>query len=223
MSHPSPAADLTLDAFLARARSGLYPAPSDAVFDPNTGKAWGRSDFDLNPELIADLAVMDPPRPAAVLVPIVARAELTVLFTRRTAHLSTHAGQVSFPGGRADPEDASPIDTAMREADEEIGLKRTFIEPLGYLDSYRTGTGYRIDPVVALVSPDHTLDLNAHEVAAAFEVPLAFLMDPTNHHRHQREWRGRQRTYYAMPFGDHYIWGATAGMIVNLYERLFAR
>lgn len=222
MSH-APADSLSLEAFLARARAGLYPAPSDAVFDPRTGKAWGRGDFDLNPDLVADLAVMEPPRPAAVLVPIVTRAELMVLLTRRTAHLSTHAGQISFPGGRMDPEDATPIDTAMREAQEEIGLDRRHIEPLGYLDSYRTGTGYRIDPVVALVSPDHTLAINEHEVAAAFEVPLAFLMNPANHHRHEREWRGRRRSYYAMPFGEHYIWGATAGMIVNLHERLFPR
>jgi 8-oxo-dGTP pyrophosphatase MutT (NUDIX family) len=211
-----------LPGFTARARKGLFGAPSEAIFDPRTGKAWGRSDFDLNPDLVADLAVMEPPRPAAVLVPIVARDELTVLLTRRTPHLKTHAGQVSFPGGRMDPEDASPIDTALREAEEEIGLSRSHVRPLGYLDSYRTGTGFRIDPVVALVAPDHRLVLNAEEVDAAFEVPLAFLMNPANHQRHEREWRGRQRSFYAMPYGDHYIWGATAGMIVNLYERLFA-
>jgi len=209
--------------FLARARAGLHASPSDALFDPRTGRSWGRSDFDLNPDLLADLALMDPPRPAAVLVPVVVRETLTVLLTQRTAHLSKHAGQISFPGGRVDAEDETPLHAALREAEEEIGLERSFVEPLGYLDSYRTGTGYRITPVVALVAPEHTLALNADEVDAAFEVPLAFLMNPANHHRHEREWRGRQRAFYAMPFGERYIWGATAGMIVNMHERLFAR
>jgi len=168
------------------------------------------------------LALMDAPRPAAVLVPVVVRETLTVLLTQRTAHLSTHAGQISFPGGRVDAEDETPVHAALREAEEEIGLDRRFVEPLGFLDSYRTGTGYRIMPVVALVAAEHTLALNSDEVDAAFEVPLAFLMNPANHQRHEREWRGRQRAFYAMPFGERYIWGATAGMIVNMHERLFA-
>lgn len=213
----------TLADFRERARQTLHKEPSTAIFDPRTGRSWERGDYDLNPELVADLAVMDPPRPAAVLVPVVARPELTILLTRRTAHLKNHAGQVSFPGGRVDPGDATPVDTALREAEEEIGLPRSAVEPLGYLDSYRTGTGFRVNPVVALVAADHRLVLNADEVDAAFEVPLAFLMDPANHQRHEREWRGRRRAYYAMPYGDHYIWGATAGMLVNLYERLYAR
>ncbi len=207
--------------FRARAAAVLHRAPSDSLFDARTGRSWGPSDFDLNPEMLAEFGGMDPPRPAAVLVPIVMRGELTVLFTVRTEHLASHAGQISFPGGKIDEGDADATATALREAEEEIGLDPALVEPLGYLDSYRTGTGYRINPVVALVRPDFRLELNAGEVAEVFEAPLSFLMNPENHQLHQREWRGRQRHYYAMAFGEHYIWGATAGMIKNLQTRLF--
>jgi 8-oxo-dGTP pyrophosphatase MutT (NUDIX family) len=215
-------ASWTADALRQRAQDRLLPTPGDAVFDPRTGRSLGRSDWDLNPEFVSDLAAMPPPRPAAVLVPIVARAELTVLFTLRTNTLSNHAGQIAFPGGRADPEDTSAVATAMREAREEIGLDPHLIEPIGFLDGYRTGTGFHITPVVALVRPDFTLTLAQAEVAAAFEVPLAFLMDATNHQREEREWRGRQRAFYAITYDQRYIWGATAGMIKNLHERLVA-
>ena len=208
--------------FRALARRKLQAAPSDAIFDPRTGRSWGRSDFDLNPELLADLAVMEPPRPAAVLVPVVAHAELTVLLTQRTQNLPTHAGQIAFPGGKMEPKDADPVATALREAQEEIGLDPGFVEPLGFLDSYRSGTGFHIMPVVALVQPGFTLSPDPAEVADAFEVPLSFLMDPQNHQQHAREWRGRQRYFYAIPYGERYIWGATAGMIRNMHERLFA-
>src|ERR671938_295638 len=130
--------------FRAVAARRLHQAPSDAIFDPRSGKSLGPSDWDLNPELASDLALMDPPRAAAVLVPLVAHAELTVLFTIRTDHLPTHAGQVAFPGGKMEEGDASPVDTALREAEEEIGLSRTRIEPVGFLDSYRTGKGFHI-------------------------------------------------------------------------------
>jgi 8-oxo-dGTP pyrophosphatase MutT (NUDIX family) len=166
---------------------------------------------------------MEPPRAAAVLVPIVPRRELTVLFTQRTETLSKHAGQISFPGGRVDPEDASPVETALREAEEEVGLARAHVEPIGFLDGYRTGTGYYVTPVVALVRPAFTLSLQANEVAEAFEVPLSFLMDEANHQKHARVWRGRSRSYWAMPYGERYIWGATAGMLKNLHFRLLAR
>jgi 8-oxo-dGTP pyrophosphatase MutT (NUDIX family) len=209
--------------FRARATACLHPTPSDRIFDPRTGRAWERSDWDLNPEMLADFAVMEPARAAAVLVPIVMRSELTVLLTERTAHLATHAGQIAFPGGKVDATDPDPVHTALREAEEEIGLARTLVEPIGFLDAYRTGTGFLVTPVVALIKPDFELTLEPGEVAAAFEVPLAFLMDPANHKRHSREWRGRQRHYYAMPFGDRYIWGATAGMLKNLHERLYER
>lgn len=203
------------------ARERLHRAPSEAIFDPRTGRSWSRGDFDLNPELVADLAAMAPPRPAAVLVPIVARPELSVLLTVRTDHLPTHAGQIAFPGGKMEKVDSGPVATALRESAEEIGLGAEYIEPLGFLDSYRSGTGFHIMPLVALVQPRFTLTPDASEVADTFEVPLSFLMDPANHQQHSREWRGRQRQFYAIPFGNRYIWGATAGMIKNLHERLF--
>lgn len=218
MSAPS---NLSADEFRALSLSRLLAEPSEAIFDPRSEKSWSPSDFDLNPDMVADFAVMDEARAAAVLIPIVARPELTVLLTQRTESLSTHAGQIAFPGGRVDEGDASVVDAALREAEEEIGLDRRFVEPLGFIDSYRTGTGYRIAPVVALVRPEFVLQLNPHEVVEAFEVPLSFLMDLTNHQRHSREWRGRQRDFYAMPFGERYIWGATAGMLKNMHLRLF--
>lgn len=219
--HPVPPTIYTEPEFRVRATSRLFHSPSESVFDPRTGRAWLRSDWDLNPEMLADFEVMAPPRPAAVLVPVIARPELTVLLTERTAHLSTHAGQIAFPGGKVEASDIDAVHTALREAEEEIGLSRTLVEPLGFLDGYRTGTGFLVTPVVALVKPDFVLALDPGEVASTFEVPLAFLMDPANHKHHSRPWRGRERHYYAMPFGDHYIWGATAGMLKNLHERLY--
>jgi 8-oxo-dGTP pyrophosphatase MutT (NUDIX family) len=212
----------TIDALRTAARSKLLTAPGDTIFDPRSGRALGRGDWDLNPELARDLAAMETPRPAAVLVPIIARDELTVLLTQRTETLRKHAGQISFPGGRVDDEDGTPVETALREAEEEIGLDRRFVEPIGFLDGYRTGTGFSITPVVAIVSPAFSLQLAEAEVADAFEVPLAFLMDPTNHQTEAREWRGLMRSFWAMPYGERYIWGATAGMLKNLHERLTA-
>jgi 8-oxo-dGTP pyrophosphatase MutT (NUDIX family) len=160
-------------------------------------------------------------RPAAVLVPVVSRAgELTVLFTKRTAHLQDHAGQISFPGGRAEPGDTSPGDTALRETSEEIGLAPDRVEILGRLTDYTTVTGYRVTPVIGLVTPPFDLTLDAFEVAEAFEVPLAFLLDPANHQRNLVRHDGRERHYYAMPYGPYYIWGATAGMLMNLFAYL---
>ncbi len=162
-----------------------------------------------------------PPRPAAVLVPLVLRETVTVLLTQRTEHLKAHAGQIAFPGGKVEDGDTGPADTALREAHEEIGLARAFVEPIGYLDAYRSGTGFRITPVVALVEPGFTLSPDPEEVAHVFEVPLAFLMDKANHQLHTRARNGRERTFYAMPYGDHFIWGVTAGILRNMHERLF--
>jgi 8-oxo-dGTP pyrophosphatase MutT (NUDIX family) len=219
---PALSAWFTEQDFRAVALRALRPQPSDDIFDPRTGTAWAPSDFDLNPDMLADFAVMEPARPAAVLIPLIAREELTVLLTERSAKLKAHAGQISFPGGRIDPEDASPTAAALREAEEEIGLDRRYVEPLGFIDSYRTGTGYRVMPLVAFVQPGFSLQLNPGEVESAFEVPLRFLMDPANHQKHTREWRGRERSFYAMPYGERYIWGATAGMLKNLHSRLVA-
>ena len=162
-----------------------------------------------------------PLTPAAVLFPIVLRDNgQTVLLTQRTAHLKDHAGQISFPGGRVEEEDQSPVHTALRETEEEIGLARKHVEVLGFLPEYRTGTGFRVTPVVALVTPPFDLALDPFEVAEAFEVPLAFLLDPANHKRHSLHYRGALRHFFAMPYGDYFIWGATAGMIRSLTERL---
>jgi 8-oxo-dGTP pyrophosphatase MutT (NUDIX family) len=193
-----------------------------AIFDPRSGQALGPSDWDLNPEFKGDLAVMPPPRPAAVLVPVMLRPALTVLFTQRSHALQHHAGQISFPGGRVEGGDTSALDAALREAREEIGLPAANVEPLGYLDSYRTGSGFQIVPVVGLVQPGFTVALDAGEVSDVFEVPLEFLLDPANHRKDSREWRGRERYFYAMPWRERYIWGATAGVLRNMQQRLFA-
>ncbi len=162
---------------------------------------------------------------ASVLVPLVLHDRgLTVLLTERTTHLSSHSGQIAFPGGKADPEDSSATDTALREAEEEIGLDRHYVEVLGSLPIYTTGSAFIVTPVVALVSADYAMTLNPHEVADAFEVPLDFLMDPANHRRHAVEWAGSRREWFSMPYNDtseeRFIWGATAGMLRNLYRFL---
>ncbi len=160
--------------------------------------------------------------PAAVLFPIVLRAEApTVMLTQRTAHLRDHAGQISFPGGRIEPEDPSVLHAALREAEEEVGLAPEQVRVVGYLPEYRTSTGFSVTPVVGLVTPPFSVRPDPFEVAEVFEVPLSFLLDPANHQRHEVHWRGRLRQYYAMPYGDYFIWGATAGMIVSL-SRLLA-
>lgn len=190
----------------------------------------------INPDLLRSVLLSMPPdgeavvedgalatnlTPAAVLFPIVRRREGdTVLLTRRTAHLRDHAGQVSFPGGRVETQDGSPLETALRETKEEIGLHRRHIEVLGYLPEYRTGTGFSVIPVVALVEPPFELQPDSFEVAEVFEVPLAFLLDQNNHQRHTVHLRGALRHYFAMPYENYFIWGATAGMIRSLSERL---
>jgi len=148
--------------------------------------------------------------------------EATVLLTKRTEKLRSHSGQIAFPGGRIDPEDATPEHAALREAEEEIGLDATFIEVIGRMPDYLTGSGYRIAPVLATVRPGFLLTINEDEVDDAFEVPLRFLMDPANHRRESRMWQERERFFYTMPHGERYIWGVTAGILRTLYERLYA-
>jgi 8-oxo-dGTP pyrophosphatase MutT (NUDIX family) len=179
-----------------------------------------RGDLDLDPATW-ERAGVKATRQAAVLIPVVDRTELTVILTVRTPDLTSHAGQIAFPGGKIDPHDASPVAAALREANEEIGLVPARVEPLGYLDLYLTFSGFRILPTVARVEPNYALSLNRAEVSDAFEVPLEFLMRPDNHQRRNRDWNGITRHYYAMPYQDHYIWGATAGILRNLYERLY--
>lgn len=199
------------DVFLQRARSGLLTEPP---------ASWDASDDDMNVK-----ARMIPegikPKLASVLVPLLCRGDdLHVLLTQRTAHLSKHAGQIAFPGGRRD-DGETPVQAALRETQEETGIDPGFVTPLGYLDGYLTVTGYLVNPVVGLVSEGYTLAPHDHEVADIFDVPLSFLMTAANRETHTREWQGLTRRYYAYPFGERYIWGATAGMIKNMGDMLY--
>jgi 8-oxo-dGTP pyrophosphatase MutT (NUDIX family) len=206
--------------FYDRVRSRLsFDVPAGLV-DPNIIPESGDPGTDRMLEIIAR---EQPVRPAAVLIPVVDHDEPTVLLTQRSAHLNEHAGQIAFPGGKIDATDRSPLDAALREAEEEVGLDRSFVDPIGYLDLYGTGFGFRILPTVARVKPGFKLTINHSEVDDAFEVPLSFLMNPANHQLHSKEFRGMERSYYAMPFAERYIWGATAGILRVLYERIYLK
>lgn len=204
-------AEFSFEDFQARAGQRLLSAPA---------LGWNRSDDDMN-----ERARMIPegitPKPAAVLIPIVCRAEgPTVLLTQRHAYLSKHGGQIAFPGGRMDAGETA-LAAALREASEETGLGADFISPLGYLDGYLTITQYLVTPVVALVREGFSLQAQPDEVDDIFEVPLEFLMKTENRQTQSREWKGMTRHFYVYPHGERYIWGATAGMIKNLYDRLY--
>jgi len=176
-----------------------------------------RGDHALNPSI----SPLEPLKPAAVLVPLMDRPEgLAVLLTQRTAHLAHHAGQISFPGGHIEPDDGGPLETALRETEEEVGLDRRHVSVIGHLDTYVTRTGFVVMPVVGIVEPPFDVSPDPHEVAEVFEVPLAFFLDPANHHRHSAEFNGVVRHFHAMPYGRHYVWGATADMLLNLYQVL---
>ena len=204
--------------FTARALRNLRREPPGFL----ERRADLKGDHSLDPESWPDLHTGVPPRVAGVLVAVVMhRAGAAVLLTERASGLRQHSGQIAFPGGKMDPEDSTPLETALREAEEEIGLDRRHVRPLGYLDAYLSGTNFFVVPALALVEPGFALQVNPHEVACAFEVPLDFLMDERNHELHAREWNGRIRTYYAMPFRDRYIWGVTAGILRNMHEKLY--
>lgn len=197
--------------FLRRAEQRLLKVPA---------QTWNRSDDDMN----AKAQMIDhgkSAKPAAVLVPIVLRDEATVLLTERHKDLSNHAGQISFPGGRID-NDETPLEAALREADEETAIAANHIKPIGYLDCYLTVTNYLVTPVVATVETGFSTKAQASEVASIFEVPLSFLMDVKNCQTHTREWKGLERRYYVYQYGPHHIWGATAGMIRNLHDIIYA-
>jgi 8-oxo-dGTP pyrophosphatase MutT (NUDIX family) len=200
------------EVFFARAAARL-----DA--EPRRQEPESLGDHHLNPDLPADGINF---RDAAVLIPVVARQpEASVLLTQRTPHLMAHAGQIAFPGGKVDAGDPTPAAAALREAEEEIGLRRALVEPIGYLSPYLTRTGFRIVPVLGRVDPDHRLTINPEEVVDAFEVPLSFLMSPDNHRRGSRMFKGELRYFYEMPFNERYIWGITAGIIRGLYQRIY--
>ena len=203
---------------------GSLPSVPPERLTPHALRERFASAGDWEPELVGDgrlIVDRGAPAPASVLVPLVDRAQgLQVLLTRRTDHLRDHAGQISFPGGRAETHDADAAATALREAREEIGLAHERVDVIGRLPEYATVTHYLVTPVVAIVAPPFELALERGEVAEAFEVPLTFLLDARNHERHSREYRGTTRHFWAMPYNDYYIWGATAGMLRNLYNRL---
>lgn len=209
---------VTATPMLDKLRRRLQPVPPLSEIPRDYG-AVAKGDFQLNPNFTP--LRPGPLMPAAVLVPVVGYQDgERVILTKRTAHLSNHAGQISFPGGRIDPDDPDVIATALRETEEEIGLDRSHVSVLGALDAYVTGTGFVVVPVVGLVRPGFTLKPQQHEVAEIFEVPFEFLMDRRNHQRHKGVFNGVERQWWAMPYNDKYIWGATAGMLRNLHDLL---
>jgi 8-oxo-dGTP pyrophosphatase MutT (NUDIX family) len=218
MQETAAAAAVSAAEFFARAQARLTLEVPPGLADPNVTPK--RGDHDADP-VMRKIAELRPIRPAAVLVGVVDHSEPTVLLTQRAQHLPDHPGQVSFPGGKIDPSDENPLASALREAEEEIGLARAHVSPIGYLDLYMTTLGYRIVPVIARVTPGFALTLNTAEVDNVFEVPLSFLMDQANVQRHARDWQGMTRHYYAITFGERYIWGVTAGILRNLYDRIY--
>lgn len=211
-------APLTAPEFFARVRERLTLDTPAGLTDPSVTPV--RGDHDADP-VMQKISEVRPIRPAAVLIAVVDHPEPTVLLTQRAQHLPDHPGQISFPGGKIDKADADPTAAALREAEEEVGLRRELVDPLGYLDLYMTTLGYRIVPVIARVEPGFALTLNTSEVDVAFEVPLAFLMADANMERHSRQWQGIERHYYAITFGERYIWGVTAGILRNMRERIY--
>jgi 8-oxo-dGTP pyrophosphatase MutT (NUDIX family) len=214
----APAGDLSADEIRRRINTAQHGVGRRSSMGALPIAPGVRGDHDLNPDLKLEL----PLTPAAVLVPLVLRPEgTTVLLTQRTDHLNAHAGQIAFPGGRLDPEDKDAAAAALRETEEEIGLSRAHVEIVGRLDTYVVRTRFEVTPVIGLVTPPFILSLHDFEVAEVFEVPLSFILDPRNHQRGTRlDEKGNQRRFWSIPYQGHNVWGATAGMLVNLYEIL---
>lgn len=205
-------------AWIERRFDGRRMVPAEASIPGDYATA--RGDHALN----SGMEPLQPLKPAAVLVPLIDRAdELTVLFTQRTSHLAHHAGQVSFPGGHIEPDDEGPADTALREMEEEVGIDRGRVDVIGSLETYITRTGFVVVPVVGIVNPPFAVRPDPHEVAEVFEVPLEFLLDRANHQRCSTDFEGVTRYFWAMPYRGYYIWGATAGMLVSLCDVLDCR
>jgi 8-oxo-dGTP pyrophosphatase MutT (NUDIX family) len=204
--------------FFRRAAARLSLHPPETLTHPPVRYF---DDHDGDPGVMAAIAAMRRLRTAAVLVPIIARAEPTVLFTRRTGHLTDHASQIAFPGGKMEVNDATPAAAALREAEEEIALDRSFVEPIGYLDVHVTPSGYCIVPTLARVREGFALQVSPGEVASAFEVPLAFLMAPQNYERQQAQWNQLSTSVSAIRLEEDKIWGVTAAILRNLCERIY--
>ena len=201
------------------------PKPPAAHLEPHAIAARFARQHDWTPDVRKEAKFIDrAPAHASVLIPLVQRERLSVLLTLRPTHMNSHSGQIAFPGGKADPEDRDAIATALREAEEEVGLEPEFVDVIGTMPIYTTGSAFIVTPVVALVHPGFRLKVNADEVADVFEVPLDFLMDPANHRHHVVDWGGEQRRWMSMPYMDgnteRFIWGATAGMLRNFYRFL---
>ncbi len=205
---------------LERIDNNLNKEISEDAYNPSDIR---NGDHVLNTDISDAPRLVENIRPAAVLVPIVKyRQELNILLTLRSDHLPSHAGQVAFPGGKVEQNDITPVDTALRETEEEVGIDRSHVEILGSLDSYQTASGFRILPIVGMINEGYSYKIDTNEVADIFEVPLDFLMSPDNHKKESMVWKNKERFFYSMPWQDRYIWGATAGIIRNLYERLYS-
>ncbi len=224
------ASPFSAKAFAERARAGglgleaaSWMAGQPLSYGIDAGKRLDPSGTPNKNLRLEHLLAPDDWKMAAVLVPVVARSpEVTVLLTLRTSHLNAHGGQIAFPGGKFEKSDASPVETAIREAEEEVGIPRELVTPLSLLDLHNTGTGFRIIPVLALVDPAIEPVPHPGEVADIFEVPLSFVMEAENHKQQLRDWKGLNVLFYSMQYEQHYIWGATAAILRNLYERLYA-
>ncbi len=212
--------EFSIEAFVINAKEKLHQNVYDISYD--TTEITKHGDHLLNPGILSEFEPLKSLKAASVLIPIMKNeGELSVLLTTRAQKLASHAGQIAFPGGKIDMQDRSPLDAALRETEEEVGISNQYIDPLGYLDSYQTRTGFHIIPIVGIVHPGYSISINIDEVYDSFQVPLDFLMCTDNHQIKSIEWHGKDRSFYVIEYQNRYIWGATAGIIRSLYERLY--